>query len=130
MITFAPPPPTHTHTAICTLVAPWEAFVIGFIGVIIAVLSEMVVSRLKIDDPVGVIPVHAVCGIWGLLAVGTITDHRYLWRCCCWTNKQTKKKNNNTKTNEQPHKQRSKYTIKNKQYARDSTKQPVYVINK
>ena len=56
--------------AICTLCQPWEAFIIGVIGAIITVPTEMILRKLKIDDPIGVIPVHAVCAIWGLIAVG------------------------------------------------------------
>ena len=57
--------------AICTLSAPWEAFVIGCLGAIWATLAELLLRRLKVDDPVGVVPVHLVCSIWGLLSVGT-----------------------------------------------------------
>ena len=45
-----------------------------FIGLISGVLVYFAVifidSVLKIDDPVGAISVHLVCGIWGTLAVG------------------------------------------------------------
>ena len=60
----------RSSAAICTLCDPWEAFAIGCVGVLLTVPAETVVTRLKIDDPVGVIPVHAVCSIWGLIAVG------------------------------------------------------------
>lgn len=42
----------------------------GSIGAIFACLSVPVIEKLKIDDPVGVIPVHVVSAVWGMLAVG------------------------------------------------------------
>lgn len=48
---------------------PLIATVIGAIGGVIVVFSIIGLDRLKIDDPVGAISVHGVCGIWGLLAV-------------------------------------------------------------
>ena len=46
------------------------AIIIGFIAGIIVVIAVISLDRLKIDDPVGAIPVHLLCGIWGTLAVG------------------------------------------------------------
>jgi len=39
-------------------------------GVILVVISVMAIDRLRVDDPVGAVSVHLVCGIWGTLAVG------------------------------------------------------------
>lgn len=47
-----------------------NALVIGLIAGILVVLSVVLFDRIKIDDPVGAISVHLVCGIWGTLAVG------------------------------------------------------------
>jgi len=48
-----------------------DAILIGLIaGVLVYVAVLFVDSVLKIDDPVGAISVHLVCGIWGTLAVG------------------------------------------------------------
>lgn len=44
--------------------------IIGGIGGILVVIFVPLLDRLKIDDVVGAIPVHLVCGIWGTLAVG------------------------------------------------------------
>jgi ammonium transporter, Amt family len=57
-------------TAGADLMAPWEAVVIGFIGGTLVVFGVVFFDRIKIDDPVGAISVHLVCGIWGTLAVG------------------------------------------------------------
>ena len=48
-----------------------DASLVGFIGGFVVVASVLFLdTRLKIDDPVGAISVHLVCGIWGTLAVG------------------------------------------------------------
>lgn len=57
-------------TAPVAYVDPWAAVVIGALAAPIMMLSVTVIERaLKIDDPVGAISVHGVCGLWGLLAV-------------------------------------------------------------
>ena len=45
------------------------ATLIGAAGGILAALAVPLLDKLKIDDVVGAIPVHLVCGIWGTLAV-------------------------------------------------------------
>ncbi|WP_109465521.1 ammonium transporter [Albibacillus kandeliae] len=45
------------------------ATIIGAIGGILCVLAVPMLDKLKIDDVVGAIPVHLVCGIWGTIAV-------------------------------------------------------------
>ena len=45
------------------------ATIIGMIGGVLVVFSVPLLDKLKIDDVVGAIPVHLVCGIWGTLAV-------------------------------------------------------------
>jgi Amt family ammonium transporter len=39
---------------------------------VLVVLSVLLFDRLKLDDPVGALSVHLVCGIWGTLAVGLL----------------------------------------------------------
>ncbi len=46
------------------------AFVTGAVGGVIVVFSVFFFDRIRIDDPVGAISVHGVCGVWGTLAVG------------------------------------------------------------
>jgi len=43
---------------------------IGLLSGIIIVLGVALVDKLKLDDPVGAVAVHLICGIWGTLAVG------------------------------------------------------------
>ncbi len=57
-------------TAGCFSVSGWSAIVIGAIAGALVVLSVQFFDRIKIDDPVGAISVHGVCGAWGTLAVG------------------------------------------------------------
>ena len=57
-------------TAPCAFVDPWAACVIGITSGIIVVLGVELLDKLQIDDPVGAVPVHGMCGIWGTLCVG------------------------------------------------------------
>ncbi|MGE9293479.1 MAG: ammonium transporter, partial [Puniceicoccales bacterium] len=58
-------------TAPCASVSTSSAVIIGLVAGILVVLSCLFFERvLKIDDPVGAISVHGVCGAWGTLAVG------------------------------------------------------------
>ncbi|HEX3377264.1 MAG TPA: hypothetical protein VHS29_10415 [Candidatus Acidoferrales bacterium] len=58
-------------SASCTFLSPAEALVIGSIaGTAITFSIEWLELRLEVDDPGGAISVHAVGGIWGLLALG------------------------------------------------------------
>ena len=61
-------------TAGCATVDPWAAVVIGSIAGIIVVLGVSLLDMLRIDDPVGAIPVHLMNGIWGTLAVGLLSS--------------------------------------------------------
>ena len=55
---------------ICTFCKPWEALCIGGVAAILTAAVEGATTLLKIDDPVGVIPVHLACGMWGVLSIG------------------------------------------------------------
>ena len=57
-------------TAGADLMAMWSAIVIGLVAGVIVVFSVLFFDRIRIDDPVGAISVHLICGIWGTLAVG------------------------------------------------------------
>lgn len=58
-------------TAPCAFVSAGSAIWIGLVGGVLVVLSVVFLDQvLKIDDPVGAISAHAVCGSWGTLAVG------------------------------------------------------------
>ena len=57
-------------TAGCASVDNWGAGVIGAFAGVIVVFSVLMFDRIRVDDPVGAISVHGVCGAWGTLAVG------------------------------------------------------------
>ncbi|MDG1190706.1 MAG: ammonium transporter, partial [Flavobacteriaceae bacterium] len=57
-------------TAGADQMSPMDAIYIGIIAGIIIVFGIALIDRLKLDDPVGAIAVHLICGIWGTLAVG------------------------------------------------------------
>lgn len=57
-------------TAGADAVGTWEAVLIGLIAGVIVVFAILFFDKIRIDDPVGAISVHGVCGIWGTLAVG------------------------------------------------------------
>ena len=57
-------------TAGADQMSPTDAVLIGIIAGVIIVLGVALIDRLKLDDPVGAVAVHLICGIWGTLAVG------------------------------------------------------------
>lgn len=66
-------------TAGADVVSVMSAIIIGFIAGMLVVVSVVGFDRMKIDDPVGALSVHLVCGIWGTLAVGIFSsDHLFI----------------------------------------------------
>ena len=62
-------------TAGCWVVSPGASIIIGLVAGILVVASvEFIDKKLHIDDPVGAVSVHGVCGAWGTLAVGIFGD--------------------------------------------------------
>lgn len=57
-------------TAGADAMGAWAAVTVGAIAGVIVVFSILFFDKIQIDDPVGAISVHGVCGIWGTLAVG------------------------------------------------------------
>ncbi len=67
-------------TAPCDAVSPVGAICIGAIAGILVVLSVLFIDFiLKIDDPVGAISVHGVCGLWGTMAYGLFSTSEGLF---------------------------------------------------
>jgi len=65
-------------TASADTVSVTSSIIIGAVAGVLVVYSVMFFDKIKIDDPVGALSVHLVCGIWGTLAVGifsTNPDH-------------------------------------------------------
>ena len=66
-------------TAGADVVSVNAAMLIGLIAGGIVVASVLMIDRAHLDDPVGAISVHLVCGIWGTLAVGIFSaDHSFV----------------------------------------------------
>ena len=59
-------------TAPCAVVGPSSSILIGLVSGILVVLGISLLNKIKVDDPVGAIPVHGMCGVWGTLAVGLL----------------------------------------------------------
>ena len=57
-------------TAGADQMSPVDAILIGAIAGVIIVLGVALIDKLRLDDPVGAVAVHLICGIWGTLAVG------------------------------------------------------------
>ena len=57
-------------TAGADLMLPGSSIAIGIISGPVVFLSTILLEKAELDDPVGAIPVHLFCGIWGTLAVG------------------------------------------------------------
>ena len=57
-------------TAGADLMSPNESVVIGLLAGALIVLAVAFIDKIKLDDPVGAVAVHLICGIFGTLAVG------------------------------------------------------------
>jgi Amt family ammonium transporter len=65
-------------TAPCACVSPLSAIIIGAVAGTLVVLSvEFIDKVLHVDDPVGAISVHGVCGAWGTLSAGLFAEAAY-----------------------------------------------------
>jgi Amt family ammonium transporter len=65
-------------TAPCAFVDPSVAAGLGlFAGIVVIEAVFLIERKLRIDDPVGAISVHGVCGILGVLAIGFFANGQY-----------------------------------------------------
>ena len=64
-------------TCPCYWVSPTGAIVLGGIAGVIVVLGVELLEYLRIDDPIGAVPVHGMCGIWGTLSLGLFACGKY-----------------------------------------------------
>lgn len=67
-------------TAGADSMGPWAAVLVGLIAGAIVVFSILFFDKIKIDDPVGAVSVHGVCGIWGTVAAGIFGGYSVLWQ--------------------------------------------------
>ena len=64
-------------TCPCYWVDPLGAFFIGIIASFVLVIAIETLEYLRIDDPIGAVPVHMACGIWGTLSLGLFAVGKY-----------------------------------------------------
>jgi ammonium transporter, Amt family len=64
-------------TCPCYWVSPTGAIILGGIAGVIVVLTVELLEWLRIDDPIGAVPVHGFCGIWGTLSLGLFACGKY-----------------------------------------------------
>jgi len=65
-------------TAGCAVVSPVSAIIIGLLGgVLVSISIDLFDRKFHIDDPVGAVSVHGICGILGTLAVGFFAQEKY-----------------------------------------------------
>ena len=64
-------------TAPCAFVSPWAAAVIGGVAAVIAIEAVFLLEKKGIDDPVGAVAVHGVCGTFGVISVGLFANGVY-----------------------------------------------------
>jgi Amt family ammonium transporter len=64
-------------TCPCYWVTPTGAILLGGIAGIVVVYGVELLEWLRIDDPIGAVPVHGFCGIWGTLSLGLFAAGTY-----------------------------------------------------
>jgi Amt family ammonium transporter len=64
-------------TCPCYWVSPVGALLLGGVAGVFVVLGVEALEWLRIDDPIGAVPVHGFCGIWGTLSLGLFACGRY-----------------------------------------------------
>jgi Amt family ammonium transporter len=64
-------------TCPCYWVTPTGAILLGGVAGVLVVLGVELLEWLRIDDPIGAVPVHGLCGIWGTLSLGLFACGRY-----------------------------------------------------
>src|SRR6266481_959093 len=64
-------------TCPCYWVSPVGAVILGGVAGVFVVLGVEALDWLRIDDPIGAVPVHGFCGIWGTLSLGLFACGRY-----------------------------------------------------
>jgi Amt family ammonium transporter len=64
-------------TCPCYWVSPTGAILLGGVAGVVVVLGVELLEWLRIDDPIGAVPVHGLCGIWGTLSLGLFACGKY-----------------------------------------------------
>ena len=64
-------------TCPCYWVSPTGAILLGGVAGVVVVYGVELLEWLRIDDPIGAVPVHGMCGIWGTLSLGLFASGQY-----------------------------------------------------
>ena len=64
-------------TCPCYWVTPTGAILLGGVAGVVVVLGVELLEYLRIDDPIGAVPVHGMCGIWGTISLGLFACGKY-----------------------------------------------------
>src|SRR6266478_4111398 len=64
-------------TCPCYWVSPVGAILLGGVAGLVVVAGVELLEWLRIDDPIGAVPVHGFCGIWGTLSLGLFACGKY-----------------------------------------------------
>jgi Amt family ammonium transporter len=64
-------------TCPCYWVSPTGSILLGAIAGVIVVAGAELLEYLRIDDPIGAVPVHGMCGIWGTISLGFFACGKY-----------------------------------------------------
>jgi Amt family ammonium transporter len=64
-------------TCPCYWVSPTGSILLGGVAGFLVVLGAELLEYLRIDDPIGAVPVHGMCGIWGTLSLGFFACGKY-----------------------------------------------------
>jgi ammonium transporter, Amt family len=64
-------------TCPCYWVSPTGAILLGGVAGVLVVMGVELLEWLRIDDPIGAVPVHGLCGIWGTLSLGLFAAGKY-----------------------------------------------------
>jgi ammonium transporter, Amt family len=64
-------------TCPCYWVSPAGSIALGAVAGFIVVGGVELLEYLRIDDPIGAVPVHGICGIWGTLSLGLFASGQY-----------------------------------------------------
>src|SRR5678810_1461363 len=64
-------------TCPCYWVSPTGAFFIGIVAGFVVVYATDLLEFVRIDDPIGAVPVHMFAGIWGTLSLGLFATGQY-----------------------------------------------------
>jgi Amt family ammonium transporter len=64
-------------TCPCYWVSPTGAIALGGIAGVIVVAGVELLEYLRIDDPIGAVPVHGICGVWGTVSLGLFASGEF-----------------------------------------------------